>query len=98
MTKKEDQALRDLAEKCAGIAPGEKTGRWTHEDRVAICYWVCKTLIKLNEIKRKNMSIQEKAKRFNKIPAPIDLEADPFNDQEHNELLDEKLKYNDRQE
>lgn len=74
------------------------------------------------------MTIQDKAKKFDKMPAPIDLketksfccgarmlftgnekaqceccgadgrEKNPFNDREHNELLDEKLRADDQEE
>jgi len=36
----EKKVMRDMAEKCAGVEPGQKRGRWTHEDRVAIVYSV----------------------------------------------------------
>ena len=42
------------------------------------------------------MTIQEKAKKFDKMPAPIDLS--PFEDEEHNELLDEKLRQESQEE
>ena len=51
-TKLEKKILWDLAEKYAGVAPGQKQGRWTHEDRVAICYAVMCKLIRLNENKK----------------------------------------------
>lgn len=53
LSKKETKLLRELAEKCAGVAPGEKNGRWTHEDRVAIVYSVLCSLLRLNKKKRK---------------------------------------------
>ncbi len=53
-TKLEKQVLWEMAEKCAGVPPGEKIGRWTHENRVAIVYWVLCTLIRLNKIKKSN--------------------------------------------
>jgi len=38
--------FREIAERCAGVKPGEKKGRWTHEGRVAIVYAVlCKLAI-----------------------------------------------------
>lgn len=39
-TKIEKQVIREMAEKCAGVPPGGKIGRWTHEDRVAVVYSV----------------------------------------------------------
>ena len=48
-TKEEQEVLHQLAEKCAGVAPGEKRGRWTHEDRVAICYAVLCSLVRINK-------------------------------------------------
>lgn len=51
MTELEKDVLRELAEKCAGVAPGEKVGRWTHEDRVAVVYSVLCALCRLNKPK-----------------------------------------------
>jgi hypothetical protein len=52
-TKRERDLMWALAEKCAGVSPGEKIGRWTHEDRVAICYAVIYKLISINKKERK---------------------------------------------
>jgi len=51
MTKTEKQVIREMAERCAGVAPGERNGRWTHEDRVAIIYSVVCSIINLNNKK-----------------------------------------------
>jgi len=54
MTKAEERVLWEIAEKCAGVAPGEKRGRWTHEDRVVVIYSVLCSLIRLNNKKETN--------------------------------------------
>jgi len=51
LTKTEKKALWDIAEKCAGVPKGQKVGRWTHDDRVIICYSVLYKLILLNSKK-----------------------------------------------
>lgn len=38
--------LRADAKKIAGVAPGQKSGRWTHEDRAAVVYSVLCSLYK----------------------------------------------------
>jgi hypothetical protein len=52
ITKKKNKILWEIAERCAGVAPGEKIGRWTHNDRVVICYAVLCSLIRLNKQKK----------------------------------------------
>lgn len=39
-TKEEKKIIWEMAERCAGVAKGQKRGRWTHEDRVLIVYSV----------------------------------------------------------
>jgi hypothetical protein len=49
LTKVKKQVLREMAEKCAGVAPGEKSGRWTHKGRVAVVYAVLCALTRLGK-------------------------------------------------
>lgn len=50
-TPEEKKVLWELAHKCAGVPPGGKQGRWTHEDRAAIVYAVMCALIRINKKK-----------------------------------------------
>ncbi len=44
----EQQVLWDMAERCAGVAKGEKMGRWTHEDRVLVVYSLLCSLLRIS--------------------------------------------------
>lgn len=45
LTEEEKEFLHILAVKVAGVAPGQKNGRWTHEDRVAVVESVLRSLV-----------------------------------------------------
>ena len=51
--------LLELAEKAVFIQEGEKIGKWTRENRVALVYSVLCSLIRLN--KRKNKLVEKNA-------------------------------------
>lgn len=56
LTKEEKDLLHALAEKAVYIQKGDKLGRWTREDRVAVVFSVLCSLVRLNlkNEKRKN--------------------------------------------
>jgi hypothetical protein len=49
MTKEQKKYLRELAHEIAGVRPGQKIGRWTHEEREALCYAVLFKLYNLSK-------------------------------------------------
>lgn len=54
LTRDEEDVLHAMAEKIVFIPKGEKRGRWTREDRVALVYSVLCSLSRLG--KKKNES------------------------------------------
>jgi hypothetical protein len=56
-SKAEKQVIMEMAERCAGVAPGEKYGRWTHEDRVMLVYSVLCSLYRLNKRRKLNKKL-----------------------------------------
>lgn len=52
LTKDEKAVIRELAEKCAGVPIGQKLGRWTHEERVAVVYSVMCSLFRISKSKK----------------------------------------------
>lgn len=51
ITKDEEEALRDLAEKAVKIPVGGMVGGWTREKRVALVYAAIRSIYRLNKIK-----------------------------------------------
>ena len=52
LTKEEKIVIREMAERCAGVSPGGKGGRWTHEGRVVVVYSVLCSLYRLSRRKK----------------------------------------------
>lgn len=46
MKNKEKKYFQKLAHQVAGVRPGQKIGRWTHEQREVLCYSVLYKLSK----------------------------------------------------
>jgi hypothetical protein len=55
LTKREKQAIKVMAENAVSIKEGEKVGRWTREDRVAVVYSVLCSLFRMSKQKKKQV-------------------------------------------